>query len=190
VVPPFQETDTEFHNTLQGRAIVYSATGRTISYGAIAFQRLSPGEFTGVVALDGRTYAQCPEKLHFDVLTDQPSGTPPTTSELILMPCSQDLLLQTFSTITVQLLIVNEFESTFSTSISITCFDRQKLSEVSDSLLRQTIGTETAHLIIRGVQGPLLGLVVDNVAYKNQTEGTAGNEPSFQGGRSATVVFP
>lgn len=189
VVPPEGQTDLEFHNTIQGRATVYSSSGRTVSYGAVAFQRLSPGDFTGVMSLDGRTYAQCPDKLHFDVIADQPTGAPPSTSDLILVPCSENLLLQTPATITVQFLIINEFEQQFSTSISVTCFDREMLSEISDSLQRSTLGTDTAHLVIRGTNGPLLGLVIDSVPFAGET-GTAGNEPSFQGGRSATVVFP
>lgn len=189
VVPPDGMTDLEFHNTLQGRATVYAADGRTVSYGAVGFQRLSPGDFTGMLSLDGHTYAQCPDKLHFDVLADQASGTPPSTSDLILLPCSQDLLLQVPATITVQFLIVNEFETQFSVSISITCFNRQTLSHIAGTLDRSTLGTDTAHLIVRGSNGPLLGLVVDGVPFQTKT-GTAGNEPSFQGGRSATVVFP
>jgi hypothetical protein len=189
VIPPDGQSGLEFHNTIQGRATVYSASGRTVSYGAVGFQRLSPGDFTGVLSLNGQTYAQCPDKLHFDVIADQPTATPPTTSDLILVPCSQDLLLQEPATITVQFLIINEFEQQFSTSISVTCFDRETLSQISGSLLRQTLGTDTAHLIIRGSNGPLLGLVVDGVAFQGKT-GIAGNEPSFQGGRSATVVFP
>ncbi|HVO26302.1 MAG TPA: hypothetical protein VMW56_22030 [Candidatus Margulisiibacteriota bacterium] len=189
VVPPADEQDVQFHNTLQGRATVYSSTGRTVSYGAVGFQRLSPGDFTGVVSLDGTTYAQCPDKLHFDVVADQPTATPATTSDLILVPCSQDLLLQVPATITVQFLVINEFEQPFSTSISVTCFERAPLNQITDALLRANLGTDTAHLIIRGVNGPLLGLVLDEVAFQGKT-GIAGNEPSFQGGRSATVVFP
>lgn len=189
VVPPDGAPDLEFHNTIQGRATVYSAGGRTVSYGAVGFQRLSPGDFTGVVSLDGRTYAQCPDKLHFDVLADQPTATPATTSDLILVPCSQDLLLQVPATITVQFLVVNEFETQFSVSITVTCFSRLQLIQIADTLQRATLGTDTAHLIIRGVNGPLLGLVVDGVPFQGKT-GIAGNEPSFQGGRSATVVFP
>lgn len=189
VIPPENQPDIEFHNTIQGRATVYSSTGRTISYGAVGFQRLSPGDFTGVISLNGSTYAQCPDKLHFDVLADQPTGTPPTTSDLILVPCSEDLRLQIPATITVQFLIINEFEQQFSTSISVTCFNRQTLGAISGSLLRAALGSDTAHLIIRGVNGPLLGLVVDTVPHQGKT-GIAGNEPSFQGGRSALVVFP
>jgi len=189
VVPQDGEADVDFHNAIQGRATVYGSSGRTVSYGAVGFQRLSPGDFDGVLSLDGQTYAQCPDMLHFDVLADQTSGAPPSTSDLILLPCSQDLLLQVPATIKVQFLIVNEFETQFSVAINVTCFNRQALSTIAGTLDRSTLGTDTAHLVVRGSNGPLLGLVVDGVPFQGKI-GTAGNEPSFQGGRSATVVFP
>jgi hypothetical protein len=177
--------ELEFHNTIQGRATVFGIDGKTVSYGAVAFQRLSEGDFTGVVSLDGFNYAQCPDKLHFDVITDQPTSM----SELILVPCSENLLLQVPSSTNVQFLIINEFEQTFSTSIAITCFSRTTLGSIVDSLNRASLGTDTAHVIIRGTVVPLLGLVIDSVPFGAKV-GTAGNEPSFQGGRSAQVVFP
>ncbi|MFQ5666659.1 MAG: hypothetical protein ACE5I7_09530 [Candidatus Binatia bacterium] len=182
VVPPQSQPQIQFHNTIQGRATVFRSDGRTVSYGAVGFRRLSDGNFTGVLALDGKTYAQCPSKLHFDVLADQPGAT----SEMVLLPCSQDLLFQEPTSVTVQLLIINEFEETFSTSLRFTCFDQRALGDIADSLVRSTLGTDTAQVIVRGVGEPLLGLVVDAVP----AAGTAGNEPSFQGGRPATVIFP
>jgi hypothetical protein len=183
VVPP--QPNVDLYNALQGRATVYDSDGKTVSYSSVAFRRFSDGEFTGLLQLNGSEYAQCPDKLHFDVLTD----TPTSTSELILLPCTQDLLLQSFEELTVQFLIINEFEQTFSTSYGIRCFSRKTLSEVADSLTRAVAGSDTAHVVIRGVRGPLIGLVIDSVPYQSMN-GTAGNEPSFQGGRSATVTFP
>jgi hypothetical protein len=55
--------------------------------------------------------------------------------------------------------------------------------------MRAVAGTDTAHVVLRGVGGPLLGLVIDDVPFRGKN-GTAGNEPSFEGGRSATVYFP
>lgn len=189
VVPPVPDADLDLYNALQGRATVFDSDGRTVSYSAIAFQRLSPGTFDGVLPLDGVTYAQCPDKLHFDLLADQPSGTPPSVSEMVLIPCQQDLLFQEPTTINVQYIIVNEFEQQFSTSIFVTCFEKIALSDISDSLRRTTLGSDTAHVIVRGGSGPLLGLVIDDVPFAGKT-GTAGNEPSFSTGRSATVLFP
>jgi hypothetical protein len=173
VVPPNPEL--RFHNTIQGRATVFAADGRTVSYGAVGFQRLVDGDFTGVVALDGTTYAQCPARLNFD--------------DIILLPCTQDLLTQVPTMIRAQILVTNEFETTFSTAVTFTCFGRFTLGAIADSLTRAIGGTDTAHLNIRGSNGPLLGLVIDSVPFAGKV-GTAGNEPSLQGGSSATVTFP
>jgi hypothetical protein len=183
VVPPRPET--QFYNAIQGRATVFGTDGRTVSYNAVGFQRLSDGDFTGVLALNGTAYAQCPDRLHFDVLTDQPDAS----SDMVLVPCSQDLLLQIPTSLQVQLTIINEFETSFSASINVTCSERRALSAIAETLNRAAVGTDTAHVIVRGVTGPVIGLVIDAVPFAGLT-GTAGNEPSFQGGRSATVVFP
>lgn len=183
VVAPQEELD--FHNTIQGRAIVYDTAGQTVSYNAVGFQRLSPGEYTGVLSLNGTTYAQCPDKLHFDLLADIPTSQ----SELILVPCSQDLLTQEPVSTNVQFLIINEFEQAFSASKVIECYDRRTLGEVSDTLNRSTAGTDTIHLVVRGGAVPVIGLAIDSVPF-GMSNGISGNEPSLQGGRSATVVFP
>jgi hypothetical protein len=187
VVPPRPEL--AFHNTIQGRATVFDSSGATVSYDAVGFQRLTDGDFTGVVSLDGVTYAQCPDKLHFQVLADQPNASPPALSDLILVPCSEDFLTQVPTSTSVQFLATNEFEQTFSTSIGITCFDRRHLSTIAGALTRATAASDTLHLSVRGTSVPLIGLVIDAVPFQGSV-GTAGNEPSLQGGRSATVVFP
>jgi len=168
---------------------VFDSSGATVSYDAVGFQRLSDGDYTGTVLLDGFNYAQCPDKLHFQVLADQPNALPPALSDLILVPCSEDLLLQTPTSTGVQFLITNEFEQPFSTSVGITCFDRRHLSDIANSLTRATAGSDTVHLSVRGTSVPLIGLVIDAVPFQGNV-GIAGNEPSLQGGRSATVVFP
>ncbi len=179
------QPSADFHNTIQGRATVYHADGRTVSYSSVAFRRLSDGEYTATLPLNGIDYTQCPSRLHFDVLTDQPTSM----SEMILLPCSQDLLLQQPTTLNVQLLIINEFEQTFSASYGFTCYSRRTLTEIASSLTRAVAGTDTAHVVVRGVAGPVIGLVIDNVPFQ-AASGIAGNEPSLEGGRSATVTFP
>ncbi len=183
VVPPHPQL--QFYNTIQGRATVFGDDGRTVSYNAVGFLRLTEGDFSNVIALDGSTYAPCPDKLHFDVLADQPDSM----SEMVLVPCSEDLMRQIPTSFAVQFLITNEFEQTFSTSIGLDCFGRSTLTDISSSLTRALLGTDTAHVLVRGTSGPLLGLVIDNVSFGG-TSGTAGNEPSFQGGRAATVTLP
>jgi hypothetical protein len=180
--------DLDFHNTIQGRATIFTlSNGQSASYGAVGFQRLSAGDYTGEFKLDGTHYAQCPSKLHFDVLTaDQPTSS----SEMVLVPCTENLLTQTPTSLGVQFVIYNEFESQFSTAGTLKCFDQRPLTAIgAGTLTRAVVGTDTAHVVVRGSGGPLLGLVVDEVPFRGTT-GTAGNEPSFEGGSSATVTFP
>jgi len=175
------------HNVLQGRALVYDAeSGETVGYGAVGFQRLSPGSYTGVVDLDGFTYESCPERLHFLALTRQ-SGVPSST--LITVPCAQDLLTQTPTETVVQMQIVNEFEQVFSSSYRFRCMSKQAFSSFI-TLSKSAVGTDTVHLIIRGVSTPLISLIVDRFAGQNGTLHTTANEPFLEGGRSATVIFP
>src|SRR4030095_16615733 len=105
--------------------------------------------------LDGFTYEECPERLHFQALATQG-----VSGDLILVPCSQDLLTQTPVETTVQLAIVNEFEQVFSASFRFKCHTRMALSRIGP-LQRGVLGTDTAHVIVRGVSVPLLGIMVD-----------------------------
>jgi hypothetical protein len=194
-VPPFdgvgelkcavdpKRPELEFHNALQGRSIVYDRiTGETVAYGADGFVRLEPGGFSNVVDLDGFTYEQCPERLHFQALAS--NGV---SGDLILAPCSQDLLTQVPAETTVQLAIVNEFEQVYSNSFRFKCLTRQSLSRFT--LSRAVLGTETAHVVVRGVHVPVLGIMVDRFDALGQRH-TAVNEPFLEGGESATIIFP
>jgi hypothetical protein len=175
--------EVEFHNAIQGRATVFAENGQTVSYGATAFQRLSEGSFTGIFNL-GSNYSSCPNRLHFQVLTDE---TLP--NELVLTTCDEDLITQTPTDLNVQFIVINEFEQSFSASIGFECFDRRSLSEISSFFTRPVLGTDTAHVLARGVGGGILGLAIDAVEFDGSVR-TAGNEPSLEGGRSATVSFP
>jgi len=175
------------HNVLQGRALVYDIpTGETVGYGAVGFQRLSPGAFSGVIDLDGFTYESCPERLHFQVLTRQGSGG--ATSDLIVVTCAEDLLTQTPTETVVQLQIVNEFEQVFSSSFRFQCLTAVAFTKIPS--LGSSLGTETAHLVARGVASPLIALVIERFMGQNATLHTTANEPFLEGGRSATIIFP
>jgi hypothetical protein len=179
--------DVSAHNVLQGRAIVFdTVSGATVGYGAVGFQRLSPGGYTGEVDLDGFTYESCPDRLHFDVLTTQ-SGGPVST--LITVPCEEDLFNQTPTQSVVQLAIVNDFEQVFSSSFHLSCFSSLSFSSLS-GLSSATVGGDSAHLIVRGVSSPLIGLVVDRFSGQANLVHTTANEPFLEGGRAATVIFP
>lgn len=196
-IPPFQGEgelkcgvvpSTPFlrdHNVVQGRAMVYDDQGQALSYSAVAFRRLVDGDFDGFYALDGQTYENCPDRMHFDVLAVQPGSN----SEIVLMPCNQDLLNQIPSTVTAQFQIVNEFESVFSASMSVTCWSKRSLDRLSNTLTFATLGTQTAHLVVRGVQSSLVGLAIDRFEAFGVPVST-GNEPFLEGGRPGVVYFP
>jgi hypothetical protein len=179
--------DLDANNVLQGRAIVFdSNTGLTVGYGAVGFQRLTPGTFSGVVDLDGFTYESCPDRLHFEVLTNQGGGP---TSSLIVVPCAENLLNQTPTQSVVQIAIINEFEQVFSSSFRFSCFASTPFSQFN-TLSKAVLGSDTAHLIVRGVSTPLIGLTVDRFLGQNSTLHTTANEPFLEGGRPAEVIFP
>jgi len=179
--------DLSAHNVLQGRALVFNRnTGETVGYGAVGFQRLSPGAYTHIVELDGFTYESCPDRLHFQVFSNQVGGP---SSTLITVPCEENLLTQRPTESVVQLAIINEFEQVFSSSFRFTCFAAQSFSRIG-TLNRSTLGTDTAHLVVRGVTTPLIGLVIDRFLGQGGTLHTTANEPFLEGGRSATVIFP
>jgi hypothetical protein len=198
-VPPFdgvgelkcavaaERPELSAHNAIQGRVLAFERiTGETVGYDAIGFQRLSPGIYTGVIDLDGFTYEQCPDRLHFIVLTRQVGGP---SSELITVPCTEDLLFQTPTETTVQLAIINEFEQVFSSSFRLKCISSQSFSRFG-TLGKSTLGTDTAHLVVRGVSSPIMGLVIDRFTGQNATLHTTANEPFLEGGRDARIVFP
>lgn len=179
--------DLDAHNVLQGRATVFDNNdGDTVAYGAIGFQRRIPGHYSGVISLDGFTYDQCPERLHFQVLAQQ-SGS---NSSMILTPCQEDLLTQTPTSTVVQMQIVNEFEQVFSSSTTFTCLSVKSFSSFS-TLRRSTLGTDTAHVVLRGVSSPLVGMVVDRfTGGVDHSSHSSANDPYLEGGRPSTVIFP
>jgi hypothetical protein len=54
----------------------------------------------------------------------------PISTELTLVPCSQNLENQVFGKVTVQFLIFNEFEQPFSTSTTVSCFLNLPLGQI------------------------------------------------------------
>lgn len=195
-VPPFDGTGElkcaamprlpalSYHNVAQGRAIVFGRDdNQTVAYGGIGFRRLVPGAFTGVISLDGATYEQCPDRLHFQVLARQGGSS----STLVTVPCEQDLYTQVPTETTVQLAIISEFEQVFSSSYRFSCYDTRSFSQIS-TLSKSLLGSDTAHVVARGVHSPIIGMVIDR--FEGIDSHTAANNPFLEGGRSSTVFFP
>lgn len=185
VDPPLP--DVEQHNTVQGRAIVFGSDGQTVGYTAVGFQRLSPGTLTGDVtlSLDGSEYAQCPDELRFAFLANNAGSQ----SEMILVPCSQDLINIVPGRTTVQFRLINEFEQTLSASMIVECFEQRTLQRISSVFREENLGSVTGQVVVRGVQLPLLGMIIDRFSV-GANAATAANEPFLIGGRSASVSLP
>lgn len=188
VVIPGEGGD-EHQNAIQGRATVFGPDGYTESIGAIGIERLTPGEFSNVLELDGVTYAQCPDEYHFTFLSSEP-GNPNTESELILSTCDEDLENLITRNVVVQFQIINEFEQFLSASTSVRCHSRQVLSQINSVFTRDTLGTPTGQLIVRGVQGPVIAVLVDKFETAGGAAAAAGNEPALSGGRPARIIIP
>lgn len=189
VLPTRPEIDA--HNAIQGRGIVFGADGLTQSYGAVGFRRLSDGDYTNTVDLDGSTYTQCPDELHFafiasDGTRDQPAVS--SDSELILAPCSEDLENLRPATTAVSFRVINEFEQLLSASMTFTCFDRRPLRRISPVFTQEFLGSPTGHVVVRGVQEPVIGLMIDH--FTDGAVSSSANEPFLRDGRSAVLRFP
>jgi hypothetical protein len=184
-----RNADLNSHNALQGRALVSrsSSPAETVGYTAIGFRRLTPGDFGGTFHLDGEEYEQCPDRLHFSVLATSAVGLADADSELILVPCTENVLFGGTTT-NVTLKMINEFEETLSANAALDCTLRKRFSKIS-TLRRSNLGTDTAHLVVRGVDVPVIGLVIDRFDALGSRSVSA-NEPYLEGGRSAVVQLP
>ncbi len=187
VVP--DEHGIDHQNAIQGRSITFGPDGYTESIGAIGIQRLTPGEFSTTLELDGDTYAQCPDNYHFTFVASEP-GDPATESELILSTCDEDLENLISKTTVVQFQIINEFEQLLSAATSVRCYDRKVLSEINSVFTRDTLGTPTGQAIVRGVQGAVIAVIVDKFVTPAGAPAVAANEPALSRGRPARIRIP
>ena len=155
-------------NNLKGEAeIVHAATGvlDVEAYNAIGIPAI-PGTNDGNNTLvigggPGAEYSGCPNVLildhFFDGARDPVSGKSITT-DLTLVPCTEDFATQTVNATTVQFLVYNEFEQRLSTSRSVSCFQHFKISDIDKASTDRSIfsaavqGTLTGQTRIRGVE--------------------------------------
>jgi hypothetical protein len=151
-------------NDLKGEAKIETSTSSDLdvaSYNAIGIQAtaaagtlinnnplvLGPGS-------DG-DYNGCPNVLilnaFFDLARDPISGATITT-DLTMVPCSEDFLRQIGGSATVQYLVYNEFESRLSTSRPVNCFQEIQLCKIDTTQCPRSIFSA-------GLQGTLTGQI-------------------------------
>lgn len=173
-----------FVGDLKGEATIISVdgpTGMTVDarkYNGIGIQAI-PGNFPPppdgiggfILSLGGPfpQYNACPSVVIMDNFFDGApvithlSALTHVTSDLTVIPCAEDLALQSPESATLQFLIFNEFEQRFSTSTSFKCFKEAQLSDIdtrsgsfgnSQSIFSfSTQGTITGQIRIRPVPG-------------------------------------
>jgi hypothetical protein len=141
-------------------------------------------------------YNGCPNILildHFFDGANDPITGQRITTDLTLVPCSEDFLTQSAVTTTVQFLVFNEFEQRLSTSRPVKCFDERPIWSIYDtstpdlSIFSAAVqGTLAGQTRIRGVavQDPAFGHALLGIAEEfREGGGTAAVNLHFSGSR-------
>jgi hypothetical protein len=138
-------------------------------------------------------YSSCPNILILDHFFDgalDPISQRQVTTDLTLVPCSEDFATQVPLTTTVQFLVFNEFEQRLSTSRPVTCFQEFHISDIDKASKDRSIfsaavqGTLTGQTRIRGVadQDQAHGHALLGVAEEFRADaGSAAVNLHFQG---------
>ncbi len=154
-------------NDLIGNASIYAVTAAdsTVdvqSYNAIGVQAASDdgttqGDTSMNLSDSGGEYAGCPAQVvvnHFFDAADLGGGRI-VQSDITLVPCSEQLELNTVFSTVLQILVFNEFEQRFSTSTTLGCYRESRLSN-----LDRRPGQEITSIFNVNVQGTLAGQTV------------------------------
>ncbi|MFN8627119.1 MAG: hypothetical protein U0587_14195 [Candidatus Binatia bacterium] len=119
-----------------------------------------------ILSIGGETpqYNGCPKVVILDhmfdygvVATHAGSASPAlVTTDLTVVPCSEDLATQTPKSSTLQFLIYNEFEQRFSTSTPVNCFKEVQLADI-DTRPGNVGNNDDFSIFNANVQGTLTG---------------------------------
>ncbi len=169
---PVACTGSTCPNDFTGHAAITSSTTTDVAtYKAVGLESvLNNADETLVIG--GGTgeaeYEPCADILVMDFVydgaVDPISGIYEASSELTLVPCTQDLRGQTTPPVTAQFLVYNEFEQRLSTSRRVECLLDTPISRIDTSQPPRSIfsvelgGTITGQARIRGVGGGLAGV--------------------------------
>lgn len=137
------ETEEPFiGNHLKGEATIKTISGDSegdvSKYNAIGIVGNAEAVPSNPLLLDDVVYNACPAKLilnHFaegapDPVADEFEESSSVSTELTLVPCSEDFENQQPTSQTVQFLIFNEFEERFSASTTVTCYLSTHLANI------------------------------------------------------------
>jgi hypothetical protein len=160
-------------NHLKGEATIVTANGDASKYNAIGIMGLNTNTNSnngdGTLCLGGGVsdscptgaeYNACPQTLilnHFasgasDPVLDEFLGGPSrVTTELTLVPCTDDFENQIPGRGVIQFLITNEFELAYSTSTTVTCWANFSLNQIKSVFSSGLLGTRFAQTRITPV---------------------------------------
>lgn len=135
-------------------------------------------------------YAGCPERLIVNHLFDGAGEGIEAQPSVTLVPCTEQLALETPTSVTVQMLVFNEFEQRFSLSARVDCYRDIVLRELSILYDIGTQGTVAGQTVFRPVpsgnlatggygiigiaeQDTVAGSTAYNVVYSGMLAGAA-----------------
>ncbi|MFI5394664.1 MAG: hypothetical protein ACHQ9S_03950 [Candidatus Binatia bacterium] len=139
-------------------------------------------------------YNGCPNILilnHFfdDAADPVPGGTSDITTDLTLVPCTEDFLRQVGGSAVVQYLVFNEFEQRFSTSRGVNCFQEIPLCNIdtpqcSRSLWNVNVaGTLSGQTRLSPLGSGLLGVAIETHTPSSGRARSAAFNLHFSGSR-------
>jgi hypothetical protein len=139
-------------NVLKGEATLYFADTADMDpfvdvakYNAVGIQAIPDGvNDDNILRLGGEEaeYNGCPNVIilnHFCDFAENPVSGAEITTNLVLVPCTEDLLHQIPGSAVIQYLTFNEFEQRFSTSRTATCKQNLQLSLIDTTQPERSI---------------------------------------------------
>ncbi len=183
-------------NDLEGGATITNVADGSIDpqrYNAVGLRSAGQNNGDRTLVIGGpqaqAEYQPCSQVLVFNHLFDGAidpiSNSYPASSELSLVPCTEDFLIQAVPSVTAQFLVYNEFEQRFSTSRLVRCLLDSPISLIDTTQSTRSIfsagvaGTVGGQTRITGVGGGLIGSATLNFGSDAGTAGAAYNLNQF-----------
>jgi len=159
--------------TLVNEAAQGDAVGDVAKYNAIGILGNPDKQPTNPLLLDGVNYAACPAKLTLNNFSTNSA----TTTELTLVPCSEDFENQVAGQVTVQFLVTNEFEERFSTSTTVSCYLSTELTKIDSVFSELVLGSPVAQTEITPAanNGGVIGVSMLRVVHEGAAARAAYN---------------
>jgi len=164
--------------------------GDSSKYSALAVVGLDSNDANNVLCLGGGVSQQCPNGAEYNACpqttvldnfasgvatVEQPSASNRqlgpgsfVTTELTIVPCTEDFEHQDPATVTVQFKVTNEFEEPFSTSISVTCWENIELTDINRIIFNPaTVGSRFLQTRMQPATNSDPGFVVVSEEFHN-----------------------